>query len=219
VNHCIAIVPVKTFSQAKARLASLLTPVQRAFLAENLLRSVLTVLHQIRQHGNLQNFVLVSRDLKVARIAADYDGLFMDENLIVGAIYEQDPLNAALGWAARETASNSEAESLLVLPADLPWLTVSALEEFLAQPPTTPFAKIAPDRQQLGTNALLLNPAALLDFTFYFGENSFQKHLAALKQKEIGEFSIVQNPNLSFDLDEPEDLVNLPETWWKIPPK
>ena len=62
---------------------------------------------------------------------------------------------------------------------------------------------IAPDRRQDGTNGLFVNPAGLIEYGY--GPGSFQRHSERATQAGA-RLEIINSPNISLDLDLPEDL-------------
>ncbi|MCJ7549608.1 MAG: hypothetical protein MUQ30_07995, partial [Anaerolineae bacterium] len=66
---------------------------------------------------------------------------------------------------------------------------------------------IAPDRRELGTNALLVTPPDLVPFCF--GPDSFRQHLAAAEAAGVTPI-VFRSPDLAMDVDVPEDLVLVP---------
>jgi 2-phospho-L-lactate guanylyltransferase len=92
------------------------------------------------------------------------------------------------------------AERLLLLAADLPYLTSSDLEMLVAE--RAPVV-IAPDRHRRGTNALLLCPPYAIPPAF--GEDSFRLHREAALRASL-DASIVTSHGLATDVDNPEDL-------------
>ncbi len=108
--------------------------------------------------------------------------------------------------AARE----EDAASLLVLPGDLPQLSVSALEELLTAADAGvvaagggPLVAVAPSDAGGGTNALLLRPPDVIAPAF--GPGSFEAHLRAAEAAGAA-VQVVSDPVLGFDLDTPDDL-------------
>jgi 2-phospho-L-lactate guanylyltransferase len=62
---------------------------------------------------------------------------------------------------------------------------------------------IAPDRRLDGTNALLVNPAGLIEYGY--GPGSFKRH--SDRALEAGaRLAVIQTKRLGLDLDLPEDL-------------
>lgn len=113
----------------------------------------------------------------------------------------QRGLNAAIEQAVGQAVLGG-ARRVLILPSDLPLMSVRALEDFTrsARPPMR--VAIAPDRARTGTNALLLRvPAGI---RFCFGPESFERHREAA-QAHSGEPVVCDLSALAADLDTPED--------------
>jgi len=63
---------------------------------------------------------------------------------------------------------------------------------------------IVPDRHGDGTNVMCLPTD--IDFSFAYGPGSFASHLAIARQLEL-EPDIIDSPELSWDIDHPDDLI------------
>jgi 2-phospho-L-lactate guanylyltransferase len=96
-------------------------------------------------------------------------------------------------------------DSTLVIPADIPLIQASELEQIFAHAPVEGTV-LAPAADGRGTNAAFRRPANL--FPLRFGNDSFKPHLAAARA--IGKPCIVlQLPGIAIDVDNPEDLQRL----------
>lgn len=205
-----AIIPVKPLRYGKSRLSDILTPDERAQLTTKMLRRTLQALNNV---PGIFRTLVISRDPVALKIAREYDAYTYGEG-------DKQDLNVALTRAAHIAAAQ-EASGLLIVPADLPLITVEDLEMMLAGvAPTMSRSRardysngtirfhhprtiaICPDRKKGGTNALYVSPP--LGFTFRYGEGSFDRHLE--EAKRLGMKSrIVHAPGLKFDLDTEED--------------
>ncbi|MCS6843563.1 MAG: TIGR03618 family F420-dependent PPOX class oxidoreductase [Caldilineales bacterium] len=115
------------------------------------------------------------------------------------------PLNAALEQATAFAAARG-ASAVLILPADLPLLTLADVERLwrASQLLYAPAAVVvAPDGQEQGTNALLVRPPGALRYAF--GPGSFQRHCAQARERGLA-CHIVRSPRLGLDVDLPADL-------------
>lgn len=183
---CWAVVPLKTLSLAKQRLATVLLPEEREALVRCMLADVVTVL---RRAQGLAGIVLVGDDPALAS----------DDMLWIA-----DPgtgLNGAI-TAAASRLSSIGVTSMLTVAADLPLVTVAEIESVLAAAATSPVV-IAPDRARRGTNGLFLSPPLLL--SPQFGNDSLKHHADAAQ--ELGIVPIICDlPGFGFDVDLPEDI-------------
>jgi 2-phospho-L-lactate guanylyltransferase (CobY/MobA/RfbA family) len=114
---------------------------------------------------------------------------------------EQVVLNGALD-AARTWALERDADALLSLFADLPWLSTLDVRALAReQAPVV----LGADRRGEGTNAMLLRlSGAGEQFGFAFGTNSLERHRAEAARLRMTS-EIVMAPGVGFDLDTPAD--------------
>lgn len=186
-----AIVPVKPFGLAKSRLAPVLEPAQRVALSRAVLGQTLAIL---KQTPAVTRTLVVSRDPAVLALARLYQANTVSES-------GQPELNAALRRAI-EVAQSLGASGILVLPADLPTLTVEDVAALIPPARDDVAASIAPDRHGQGTNGVFVRPPHLLSVSF--GAGSFQRHLAQLRDRGVTP-RVVERPGLQLDLDTPDD--------------
>ncbi len=194
----IAVIPVKPFEAGKARLAGFLSREARAALCRRLFEHVLDIACAAR---GVDGVIVVSRDDKVRVIAESRGVAYLEET-------DQTGLNAALSQA-RACAINRAASSVLVLPADLPFVTAAEIGA-LIDARESPSVVIAPDEDGEGTNALLITPAPLIEFAF--GPGSYGIHCAAARKAGVDPVA-VERPGLAFDLDAPDDLSRIADRY------
>ncbi|PJF44011.1 MAG: 2-phospho-L-lactate guanylyltransferase [Phototrophicales bacterium] len=187
------IMPVKPLLRAKSRLSDVLTPEQREKLAISLLVRNLQLLKDLPQVAGI---LVVSRDTKVLAIARDHDVTTVQES-------GQPELNTAL-LRATEFLKTLHAQSVLILPTDLPLLTVEDIQKIIELGDYAGTVVIAPDRQRDGTNALLVNPPGAL--TYHYGPASFVHHCDAAQLEGLT-LKIYESPSIAIDIDTPEDLL------------
>ncbi|HEY3291200.1 MAG TPA: 2-phospho-L-lactate guanylyltransferase [Anaerolineae bacterium] len=185
----IALVPVKTLARAKSRLAGTLDPPARAQLMHDTLRRTLQALHDIE---SITQVVVITRDDEVSDWARQWGAVVLHEH--------DDGLNESLREARTQYA---EADSLLIVPADLGWLEAQDIRAMVALADLSPAVVIAPDRHDRGTNALLLRPPDVIDFRF--GQGSAQAHAQLAQDKGITAQWYRSN-STSLDVDDPSDL-------------
>lgn len=186
-----AIIPVKPLRRGKSRLAGILTSSQREVLNEYLLGSVLDCIKTIEL---IDHIIVISYDPAALSFARKYGAYTVLEN-------RNTNINRALRRATMAAMAYG-ATKLLILPADLPLVTETDIREFLALEEEPPLMAIAPDRKMFGTNAMLINPLGAIKYNY--GEWSFRKHIEQAERKGI-KVKILQNKNISFDLDIPDD--------------
>lgn len=192
-----AIVPVKPLRRGKSRLSKILSEDERTLLNKNMLMNTLRILSKVKR---IDSIMVVSRDPAALALAREFGARTVLED-------GSPELNTALRRAAM-VANSYHANEILIIPADLPLLTDSEIEEVLKQSGNPPEVIICPDRRKDGTNMLYINPAGLIQFNY--GVGSFEKHLEQAKNIEA-RLRIIESPTLGLDLDLPEDLELLKE--------
>ena len=187
------IVPMRGLAVGKSRLAPVLGPAARLALNALLLRTALDAV--VAMDGSAARCIVASAGQDALALARQRGAVPLEEAPGTG-------LNAAL-TAAREAAVARGAETLLVLPADLPGVTGAALARLRAARPAGTAAIVA-DRCGTGTNGLLLPARAGL--AFGFGEGSLMRHRDALLA--LGLDTLVwRDADLAFDIDTVEDYL------------
>ncbi|MEP7290040.1 MAG: 2-phospho-L-lactate guanylyltransferase [Chloroflexota bacterium] len=187
-----AIIPVKPFNRAKSRLAKALTPEQRQTLAEKMFRHSIEVLTSVPK---IAGVMVISRDTKALGIARDYQVQTVQE---AGT----PELNAAL-LRGSQAAMSQGADGVLVLPADLPLVNVTDIEQILHLGRFNASVVLVPDRNTDGTNALLVNPPGFIPFSF--GEGSFRRH-TQLAEEANARIKVYRSETMGLDIDTPDDL-------------
>lgn len=113
---------------------------------------------------------------------------------------KEDKLNRALTQATQRAIALG-ADATLVLPIDLPLITVDDVHQ-LNKLGTQQQGAVITRSQDGGTNALLLRPPNVIDYAF--GINSFDRHCESAIAAGYP-YKILESPTLAFDLDGPED--------------
>lgn len=187
-----AIVPVKPLRRGKSRLAGFLTRKERLDLNKKLLTHTLDTLGTIPE---IENILVISRDPAALSLARRHGARTVQED-------SSSHLNDAL-VRATFVASAYATAGVLVLPADLPLLAPEDIHAMLARAHSPPVVVIAPDRHRAGTNALLISPAGLIEYSF--GPESFQVHCQRAKAAGA-RLEVCELNSLALDIDMPEDL-------------
>lgn len=187
---CNALVPVKSLTTAKSRLASSFTQHQRE-------RLVLDMLHHVL-------CVLLDTDLfeKVSVVSSDKQVL--EKAYLWGAqavVEEYHGHNQALHAAALREMSEG-VTTLLTISADLPLLTTQEILCFFKQS-LQHDVMLAPSRDGTGTNAIIVHPP--LAVPYVFGPGSLQSYVEAARKKHLS-FSMYRSIGLALDIDTIDDL-------------
>ena len=190
----LAILPIKSFADAKQRLATELSAGPRRALAEAMFSDVLVAL---RRAQSIDEVVVVSADNAAQQIGGGYGAQVLDD--------QQQGHNPA-ATVAIEWAIESQIERVLLVPGDCPMLDPGELDELCAHHPVPPSAVIVPDRHGTGTNALLLTPPDALPPSF--GPDSCHRHAALARAAGIG-YEVIDVPSLALDIDTFDDLTEL----------
>jgi 2-phospho-L-lactate guanylyltransferase len=193
----LAILPIKSFDEAKQRLRDELDPTPRRSLVEAMFSDVLIAL---RRATLVDQVLVVSADNVAQRIAGGYDAMVVqDEDL--------GHNQAAAQGASR--AMELGVDRVLMVPGDCPLLNPAELDELLRRPAPSPSVLIVPDRHGTGTNALVVTPPDA--FVPAFGPGSHERH----RQHAAGagiHAETVEVASLALDIDTPEDLAAVEAT-------
>jgi 2-phospho-L-lactate guanylyltransferase len=176
-----ALVPVKDFRQAKARLSEALGPSEREALARSMADHVVAAARPLPVH-------VVCDDADVAAWAR-----------ATGAVVLWTPglgLNGAVA-AGIERLRTDGFERVVVAHSDLPL----ALE--LSWLGGLPGLTLVPDRRDDGTNVVCVPTG--VGFGFAYGPGSFRRHAAQGRRLGLP-VRVVREPRLGWDVDVPDDL-------------
>lgn len=187
------VLTMRGIALSKRRLEGALAAPARAQLNRWLLSRTLATVGEWL--GDMQRCVIVSvcgEALALARAAGAHG---LDEP--GGARGHNHAAAVGLAQAAARGASKA-----MMLPCDLPLLSACALDDFGARAETADLV-LAPDRHGTGTNAVVVDVKAGIEFKF--GEDSLARY-KAWAQSHSRTVSICTRPELGFDLDTPEDL-------------
>jgi 2-phospho-L-lactate/phosphoenolpyruvate guanylyltransferase len=186
----VVAVPVKSLSRAKTRLSPALTGLERGALTLAMLEDVLDVALSV---PGWETWV-VSPDEVALEIAARRGAR---------AVAEDKPPLANAIRQVEGLAKKEDANALAILPADVPLVTVDTLHEALR---TLGAVVLARSADGAGTSLLLRRPPRAIPARF--GPDSFQRHLQLAAERDLP-VAIVERPELSFDVDRPDDILTL----------
>ena len=188
----IIALPVKSLDESKSRLEHVLTPLERAALTLAMFEDVLDATMAL---PGWETWV-ISPDETVLEVAMGRGTYAIME--------ERPPLSSAIRQVEEEAAAHM-ADSLAVLLADTPLVTTQALTRALH---TLGPVVLAPSADEGGTNLLVRRPVSAMPA--HFGVDSYRRHQEAAAEADVPT-SIVQIPELAFDLDLPGDILTVLE--------
>jgi len=187
-----AVVPAKGFSGAKQRLSTFLQPHERRVLARAMLTDTLTA---CRQAAVLEGVGVVTCEPEVAEVAAALGAEVLWEPRAQGH-------SQAVAYGVQVCCQRG-ITTMLTLPGDLPLLTVADVQAIVAPPDPPVPVVLVPNRDDLGTNAIVLSPPDCLPLAF--GHDSFRRHVRLAAERHL-EVEIRRLPRVALDIDEPGDL-------------
>lgn len=189
------VIPVRALEGAKSRLGEVLDAEERRELVELLLRRTVEAAQAV---PGVAIVAVVSPDAAALAVARSTGAQPIAQHT--------SGLNPGLVEAREALAGR--AERLLALPADLPGITADDVAAVLlladeAAQGGRPAVVLAPDRHGRGTNALLLDPPAVIEPSFGGGSRAVHAALAAA----AGAAYLELDGRLGLDLDTPDDLL------------
>jgi 2-phospho-L-lactate guanylyltransferase len=191
-----AIIPVKTLLKSKIRLSTVLGQPERQVFTLAMLEDVLKAVKCSEVHQT----VLVSSDSVVKKIAHEFKVMFLQEKM--------QGLNKAVNQATRWCLQKN-AESVLILPADIPLLKPEDVNKMVRLGSEETSVVVFSPSKNGGTNALLLKPPNIIQPRF--GPNSFRKHLNEASALKVPS-KIYLSKRVSLDIDTVDDLKLLLKT-------
>ncbi len=193
-GQVVALIPVRSLTTGKTRLAPDVSPVDRSRLIREMLGDVVAA---AIASGVVDRIVVVSPDPAVLALVSD-----LDPGILPLRQPDDRPGLIAALCQGRDLAISGGAAALLVLFADLPLLAPADVRAMVAA--DAPVV-LSPDRHGAGTNALLLRLTESRAFRFRFGERSFGAHLDEADRLGLRAVSVV-TAGTSLDVDTPADL-------------
>ena len=180
------VVPIRAFALGKARLADTLDLAARASLGQ---RWAAQVVHAAAPMTTL----VVSSDPEVCDWAT---------RLGLAVVDDPGTLDAA-AVAGRDWLRELGCTRAVIAHADLPY--ARALDR-LARDGSQPIVALVPCHRDDGTPVLSVPTA--VDFQFAYGPGSFRRHAVESRRLGLG-LRVVRDRDLAFDVDVPDDLVEL----------
>lgn len=188
----IAILPVKRFAAAKARLGDDLSAGTRRALAESMVTDVLMALRRTKA---IDEVLIVTSEPTAEAIGHGYGATVIADHAEEG--------QSAATLIGIEHALERGAGRVLLVPGDCPALDPAELTELLDAPVVGRSVTIVPDRHGLGTNALVLVPPDVIEPAFGEGSRARHEQVAAAAGVPCQVQSV---PTLLIDVDTGDDL-------------
>ena len=185
-----AIIPVKTFSNAKTRLD--LSSQKIEGLCKIMLEEIL---HIISISPQIEKTILVTKEEKAIEIGKKF-------NVIIIRDEEEESVNSAVALADKYLLEN-KFDASIVFPQDIPYIKTQDIDfmlKYMAQPN---FAIIIPSRRFDGTNALVRMPIDLMKT--HYDEDSYKIHMNTAKEHTLN-VAMVFVKRIMWDVDNKEDL-------------
>jgi len=190
-----AILPVKRFAVAKARLGDDLSAGTRRALTESMVTDVLMALRRTKA---IDEVLVVTSEPTAEAIGHGYGATVIPDDIERG--------QSAAALIGIEHAIEQGAGRVLLVPGDCPALDPVQLTELLDRPAIERSVTLVPDRHGSGTNALVLVPPDVIAPAF--GEGSRERHEQAAAAAGVP-CQVEQVQTLLIDVDTGDDLVAL----------
>tara|TARA_B100001105_G_scaffold16348_1_gene11864 strand:- start:1306 stop:1938 length:633 start_codon:yes stop_codon:yes gene_type:complete len=185
-----AIIPVKTFSNAKTRLQ--LSPDKVEALCKIMLEEILQVLSI---SPKIEEIIMITKEEKAIEIGKKFNTItIIDE--------KEEGVNQAVALADKYLLENNFNASI-VFPQDIPYIKTQDIDFMLNYQMHPNFAIIVPSRKFDGTNALARMPVDLMKT--HYDDDSYRNHMSTAKEHTLNVAMVFVN-RIMLDVDDEEDL-------------
>ena len=185
-----AIIPVKTFSNAKTRLE--LSPHKVEELCKIMLEEIL---HTLSISPRIDEIIIVTKEQKAIEIGKKFNTTtIIDE--------KEESVNSAVALADKYLLEN-KFDASIVFPQDIPYIKTQDIDFMLNYIAPPNFAIIIPSRRFDGTNALVRMPIDLMET--HYDEDSYKIHMNTAKKHTLN-VAMVFVKRIMWDVDNKEDL-------------
>ncbi len=185
-----AIIPVKTFSNAKTRLD--LSQHQKEDLCKVMLEEIL---HIISISPQIEKTIIVTKEEKAIEIGKKFNAVIIIDE-------KEESVNSAVALADKYLLENNFHASI-VFPQDIPYIKTQDIDFMLNYKMYPNFAIIVPSRRFDGTNALVRMPIDLMKT--HYDEDSYKIHMNTAKEHTLN-VAMVFVKRIMWDVDNDEDL-------------
>ena len=185
-----AIIPINNFNESFSRLSNVLNKKQREEMTQILATQVLDALTPI---ASVEKIIVLSNEI-------EWLSSFWNKKITVLPESDTEQFSKKIDNTT-QWIQNQGVTAMLYLSIDLPYIQQEDIENLISQHISG--LSIVEAKKDNGTNALILDLPTKMEFQF--GPNSFSKHLAEARSKNINT-TIVNIECLSLDLDDWNDL-------------
>ena len=185
-----AIIPINNFNESFSRLSNVLNKKQREEMTQILATQVLDALTPI---ASVEKIIVLSNEI-------EWLSSFGNKKITVLPEPDTEQFSKKIDYTTQWIQSQG-VTAMLYLSIDLPYIQQEDIENLISQHISG--LSIVEAKKDNGTNALILDLPTKMEFQF--GPNSFSKHLAEARSKNINT-TIVNIECLSLDLDDWNDL-------------
>ncbi|WP_316505649.1 2-phospho-L-lactate guanylyltransferase [Nitrosopumilus sp.] len=185
-----AIIPVKTFSNAKTRLE--LSDAQKENLCKIMLEEIL---HTISISPQIEKTIIVTKEEKAIKIGKKFNAVIIDDE-------KEESVNSAVALADKYLLENNF-DASIVVPQDIPYIKTQDIDFMLKYQAPPNFAIVVPSRRFDGTNALVRMPVDLMKT--HYDEDSYKIHMSTAKEHTLN-VALIFVKRIMWDVDNFEDL-------------
>jgi len=185
-----AIIPVKTFSNAKTRLE--LSPHKVEELCKIMLEEIL---HTLSISPRIDKIIIVTKEQKAIEIGKKFNVTTIIDD-------KEESVNSAVALADKYLLEN-KFDASIVFPQDIPYIKTQDIDFMLNYIAPPNFAIIIPSRRFDGTNALVRMPIDLMET--HYDEDSYKIHMNTAKKHTLN-VAMVFVKRIMWDVDNKEDL-------------
>jgi coenzyme F420-0:L-glutamate ligase/coenzyme F420-1:gamma-L-glutamate ligase len=188
------LIPVKSTTRAKGRLAPVLDLGARQRLALTMLEDVLAAVMPAAE-SLVEAVGVVTSDPGAIGIARTHGATVLEEQEQRSESHSVD--------AASQVCAERGVEAVLTIPADIPAIRTDDIAAVVSAAGGDRAVVLVPSRDGRGTNAIWRRPP--LAIPSRFGFDSFRRHRSEAEARGL-RWMALEIPRLAVDIDEPEDL-------------
>ena len=185
-----AIIPVKTFSNAKTRLE--LSHIQKEDLCKIMLEEIV---HTVSISPHIEKTIIVTKEERAIEIGEKHNAVIIKDE-------KEESVNNAVALADKYLLENNF-DASIVIPQDIPYIKTQDIDFILKYQAPPNFAIVVPSRRFDGTNALVRMPVDLMKT--HYDEDSYKIHMSTAKEHTLN-VALIFVKRIMWDVDNFEDL-------------